>query len=248
MHRKGTHECCLAVHSVHEEHASTAQNRNGNGCGYPQPGRLCTLFFQSRQWDDAFRWQRTHRFIALIDRLQWDTLQSKRSQDPLHFLIRHELHAPFLADKQPSYLMNSNRFAALHCRLQHRCLGFYCPQGLVQRKARLLGNGLDQNTVMVNDSFVEQDGSRGWNQLLTLVVIPRRFSVANKSAQSRNNDAIVVQKQAVEVVIKEVHGVTVRAYAPSNVGETIGSCKARQPIPTAEDWISAPAIPCRTSI
>ena len=171
------------------------------------------LFFQSRQWDDAFRWQRTHRFIALIDRLQWDTLQSKRAQDPLHFLIRHELHAPFLADKQTSYVMNSNRFAALHCRFEHRCLRFHCPQGLVQRKARLLGNGLDQNTVMVNDSFVEQDGSRGWNQLLTLVVIPRRFSVANKSAQSRNNDAIVVQKQAVEVVIKEVHGVTVRAYA-----------------------------------
>ena len=136
---------------------------------------------------------------------QRDALQTKRPQHPLQNFFWHEQHSTILPTVQASHMFNGNGFSRLHPPLQFTRLLLNRLHGVSIHQTFVHRHSLSQNTIVMNQAFIEHHIPCWGNQLFSRRVVPCRNTIANKPSQSWYNDTVVIQKKTVKMGVDVIH-------------------------------------------
>ena len=122
-----------------------------------------------------------------------ETLQPVRPQDPLQLGICNETHNPFLAVQAPyafqDYGATSSQLPAHRLRFT-----FHGSQSSCIRHARVHRKGMGKDAVIVDEARIENHLASWGVEHLSIPLVTRWDSVQHKSAQTRHDHTVVVQK------------------------------------------------------
>ena len=198
-----THQRRFCLPLVCYEHACATQNRNSHCSGNSSPRTI------HRPWRRGSHLYNARWFFLLYHRLyngsQRDPLQTKRPQHPLQNFFWHEQHSAILSTIQAPHMLYGNRFSRLYPPLQFTRLLLNRLHGVSIHQTFVHRHRLRQNTIVMNQTFVEHHIPCWGNQLFSRRVVPCRNTIANKPSQSWYNDTVVIQKKTVKMGVDVIH-------------------------------------------